>query len=75
VKSLRLKGARIDALVAQLYDINKRLVGHETRLLRLAESMAWRAKTSHKNYFGSEFDHLWINRVSGLLVLDGKACG
>ena len=27
VKSLRLKQARIDALVEQLYDINKRLVG------------------------------------------------
>src|SRR6516164_261990 len=38
VKSLRLNQARIDALVEQLYDINKRLVGYEGRLLRLAES-------------------------------------
>ena len=38
VKSLRLNQARIDALVDQLYDINKRLVGHEGRLMRLAES-------------------------------------
>ena len=38
VKSLRLNQARIDALVEQLYDINKRLVGHEGRLMRLAES-------------------------------------
>ena len=30
--------ARIDSLVAQLYDINKRLVGCEGRLMRLAES-------------------------------------
>src|SRR6516164_5234987 len=37
VKSLRLKQARIDALVEQLYDINKRLVGYEGRLMRLAE--------------------------------------
>src|SRR5262249_51857633 len=29
VKSLRLNQARIDALVEQLYDINKRLVGYE----------------------------------------------
>ena len=35
VKSLRLNQARIDALVEQLYDINKRLVGHEGRLMRL----------------------------------------
>jgi RNA polymerase primary sigma factor len=64
VKSLRLKGARIDALVAQLYDINKRLVGHETRLLRLAESHGVAREDFLKNYFGSELDHLWINRVS-----------
>src|SRR6516164_3725193 len=38
VKSLRLNHALIDALVEQLYDINKRLVTHEGRLLRLAES-------------------------------------
>ena len=38
MKSLRLNQARIDALVEQLYDINKRLVGHEGRLMRLAES-------------------------------------
>jgi RNA polymerase primary sigma factor len=38
VKSLRLNRARIDALVEQLYDINKRLVGYEGRLMRLAES-------------------------------------
>ena len=38
VKSLRLNQARIDALVEQLYDINKRLVGYEGRLMRLSES-------------------------------------
>ena len=34
VKSLRLNQARIDALVEQLYDINKKLVSFEGRLLR-----------------------------------------
>src|SRR5215467_11555797 len=38
VKSLRLNRARIEALIEQLYDINKRLVGYEGRMLRLAES-------------------------------------
>src|SRR5262249_5478579 len=38
VKSLRLNQTRIDSLVEQLYDINKRLVGYEGRLMRLAES-------------------------------------
>src|ERR1035437_3229705 len=38
VKSLHLNQARINSLVEQLYDSNKRLVGFEGRLMRLAES-------------------------------------
>ena len=38
VKSLSLNNNRIEALVEQLYDINKRLIAHEGRLMRLAES-------------------------------------
>src|SRR4051794_32452605 len=38
VKSLRLNQARIDSLVEQLYDINKKLVSFEGRLLRLGDS-------------------------------------
>ena len=46
VKSLRLNQARIDLLVEQLYDINKRLVSNEGRLMRLSESYGVRARTS-----------------------------
>jgi RNA polymerase primary sigma factor len=66
VKSLRLNQARIDALVKQLYDINKRLVGHEGRLMRLAESQGVAREDFLNNYLGSEFDPLWLNRVSKL---------
>ena len=44
VKSLRLRQTRIDSLVEQLYDINKRLVGYEGKLMRLAESSRRRAR-------------------------------
>jgi RNA polymerase primary sigma factor len=64
VKSLRLNQKRIDALVGQLYDINKRLVGYEGRLMRLAESHHVARKDFLKNYRGSELDPLWLNRVS-----------
>src|SRR6476661_5711356 len=37
VKSLSLNNNRIEALVEQLYDINKRLISYEGRLMRLAE--------------------------------------
>jgi RNA polymerase primary sigma factor len=66
VKSLRLNQARIDALVAQLYDINKRLVSQEGRLMRLAESHGVTREEFLKNYQGSELNPQWLNRVSKL---------
>ena len=66
VKSLRLNQARIDSLVEQLYDINKRLVGYEGRLMRLAESHGCTREDFLKQYQGSELDPRWLNRVSKL---------
>ena len=66
VKSLRLNQGRIDALVEQLYDINKRLVSSEGRLMRLAESYGVAREDFIKNYMNSELDPRWLNRVSKL---------
>jgi RNA polymerase primary sigma factor len=66
VKSLRLSQARIESLVEQLYDINKRLVGYEGRMMRLAESHGVTREDFLKNYIGSELDPRWLNRVSKL---------
>jgi len=66
VKSLRLNQQRIDALVEQLYDINKRLVGYEGRLMRLAESHGVSRDDFLRNYQGSELNPQWLNRVSKL---------
>ncbi len=66
VKSLSLNQHRIDALVEQLYDINKRLVGLEGRLLRLAESYGVSRENFLEEYFGSELDPNWLRRVSNL---------
>jgi RNA polymerase primary sigma factor len=73
VKSLRLNQARIDALVEQLYDINKRLVSQEGRLMRLAESHGVGRQDFLKSYLGSELDPLWINRVSKLSAKGWKS--
>ena len=64
VKSLSLNQNRIDALVEQLYDINKRLIGLEGRLLRLAESYGVDRGEFLKNYQGSELDSKWLMRIS-----------
>jgi len=66
VKSLRLNQARIDSLVEQLYDINKRLVSYEGRLLRLGDSHGVARDDFLRNYQGSELDPRWLNRVSKL---------
>jgi RNA polymerase primary sigma factor len=73
VKSLRLNQARIDALVEQLYDINKRLVSHEGRLFRLADGHGVTREDFVKNYQGSELDPRWLNRVSKLSAKGWKS--
>ncbi len=73
VKSLRLNQTRIDTLVEQLYEINKRLVGYEGRLMRLAESHDVAREDFLKHYQGSELDPLWLNRVSKLSAKGWKS--
>ncbi|WP_420962659.1 RNA polymerase sigma factor RpoD [Brucella sp. IR073] len=66
VKSLSLNQNRIEALVEQLYDINKRLVQNEGRLLRLAESYGVRREEFLREYQGSELDPNWVERIGVL---------
>ncbi len=66
VKSLSLNNNRIESLVEQLYDINKRLVQNEGRLLRLAESYKVRREEFLKEYQGSELDPNWTKRIANL---------
>src|SRR6202795_2190119 len=66
VKSLRLNQARIDSLVEQLYDIKKKLVSFEGRLLPLRHSTGVAREDFLRNYQGSELDPRWLNRVSKL---------
>jgi RNA polymerase primary sigma factor len=66
VKSLKLNNNRIEALVDQMYGINKRLVGLEGKLLRLAESHGVERSEFLKQYFGNELDPNWTRRVGRL---------
>jgi len=72
VKSLSLNQNRIDALVAQLYDINKRLMGYEGRLLRLADSYNVDRTDFLKQYQGSELDPNWLRKVANLATRGWK---
>jgi RNA polymerase primary sigma factor len=63
VKSLSLNNARIESLVEQLYSINKRLVGLEGRLMRLADSYGVPRQEFIGEYFGNEIDQTWLERM------------
>ncbi|MCC7482544.1 MAG: RNA polymerase sigma factor RpoD [Hyphomicrobiales bacterium] len=66
VKSLSLNNARIEALVEQLYDINKRLNSLEGRLMRLAETYKVPRHEFLKEYQGDELNPDWLKRVGRL---------
>jgi RNA polymerase primary sigma factor len=66
VKSLSLNNARIEALVEQLYDINKRLNALEGRLMRLAETYKIPRPEFLREYQSNELDPDWLKRVGRL---------
>ena len=66
VKSLKLNNNRIEALVDQMYGINKRLVSLEGRLLRLAEAHGVDRADFLKEHFNNELDPNWARRVGRL---------
>ena len=63
IKSLSLNTNRIESLVETLYDINKKLLGYEGRLLRLAESYGVKRDDFLEEYQGDELDPNWLRRV------------
>ncbi|WP_336294261.1 RNA polymerase sigma factor RpoD [Bartonella sp. CB169] len=66
VKSLSLNQNRIEALVEQLYDINKRLIHNEGKLKRIANSYGIGHEDFLKEYQGRELDTDWLNYVATL---------
>ena len=65
VKSLSLNNNRIESLVEQIYAINKRLVGLEGRLMRLADSYGVSRQAFIDEYYGNELDQTWLDRING----------
>jgi RNA polymerase primary sigma factor len=68
LKTLKLNNNRIEALVDQLYAINRRLVALEGRLLRLADSYGISRSEFLKAYFGAELHPGWSDQVKTLGV-------
>ncbi len=66
VSGVHLHNNRIEALVDQLYGINRRLIGLEGRLLRMADSSGVSREEFLKHYIGRELDPRWAGRVRRL---------
>jgi RNA polymerase primary sigma factor len=64
VRSVRLNNQRIEALVEQLYDINRRLMALEGKLVRLADSYGVNRQEFLTDYIGAELDPEWFDRIS-----------
>ena len=69
VRSVRLNNQRIEALVEQLYDINRRLMALEGKLVRLADAYGVNRREFLDEYLGAELDPDWFERIS---QKDGK---
>lgn len=66
VKELHLNNQRIEALVDQLYGINRRLINQESQLVKLADRHKVKRSEFIEEYRGSELDPAWIERVATL---------
>ncbi len=63
---VQLNQNRVEALVEQLFDMNKLLQSLEGRLFRLAQSCRISRESFLRNYLGQELDPCWIERVATL---------
>jgi RNA polymerase primary sigma factor len=63
---VHLNNIRIEQLMNQLYDLNRRLVQAEGRMLRYAEECGVKRDEFLSKYHGKEIDPRWYGRVSRL---------
>ena len=63
---VRLNANRLEALVEQLYKLNRHLVGLDMRLMKAAESNKVKRVDFMAQHFGKELEPNWIEMISGL---------
>ncbi len=64
MSSIHLNAIRIEQLVEQLNDLNKRLMGLEGKLLRYALSCKIKREDFLENYQKAELDPDWVKKIS-----------
>ena len=66
MQSVQLHNNRIEAAVDELYGLNRGLMTHEGKLLRLSKKCGVPRDKFLKHYVGRELDPRWLSRVSRL---------
>jgi len=66
MSKVRLNNSRIEALVEELYGINRQLVAAEGKLLRLAEKAGVKREEFLARYEGNELNPRWLTNLSRL---------
>ena len=66
MRSVRLHNNRIEALVEQVYGLNRRLMTLEGSLLRLSQRAGVKREEFLQRYYGSELDPKWLQRCARL---------
>jgi RNA polymerase primary sigma factor len=66
MRPIHLNNTSIEVLVHEHYEYNRRLVGLEGQLLRMATKNKVKRESFMENYFGRELDPRWLQRVSHL---------
>ncbi|AJE48029.1 RNA polymerase sigma factor RpoD [Celeribacter indicus] len=65
VNSLHLHNNRIEALIDQLYGINKRIMTIDSSMVKLADQARINRKEFIDEYRGAELDPTWLDRMAG----------
>ncbi|PCK00340.1 MAG: RNA polymerase sigma factor RpoD [Zetaproteobacteria bacterium] len=63
---VRLNNARIEQLIDRLYSMNRELVSIEGKIMRFAVGCKVKREDFLKEYYGSELDPAWLERVGKL---------
>jgi len=66
VNSLHLHNNRVEALIDQLYGINRKIMSLDGSLVKMADKSRINRKEFIEKYKGSELDPIWLENVSKL---------
>ncbi len=66
MNEVHLNNARIEQLIDRLYGMNRELVSIEGKIMRFAVGCKVKREDFLKEYYGSELDPAWLERVAGL---------